>query len=120
MTEKPHTNRWLIAMRYGLPAVIVIGGLMTMVVSPKIDTAEGAMFIIGAGLSILMINVMYRLGVKGDHEIDVDEAARDYLDRTGHWPDEEWRPYFLEHGRWPDPSYHSGRGTQDRRRDLVA
>ncbi len=42
---------------------------------------------VGGGLSVLMINALYRLGVSGDEE------------RARH--EDGWR-YFEEHGEWPD------------------
>jgi hypothetical protein len=31
--------------------------------------------------------VLYRIGVEGDKERDREEAAREYFDKHGHWPD---------------------------------
>ena len=51
--------------RYGLPAVLVI-----------------------AGLAVLLLNWLFRLGAKGDEERDREVAAREEFARTGKWPDE--------------------------------
>ena len=40
------------------------------------------------GQPILLLNVLYRVGVSGDRERDDEEAARDYFDAHGRWPDE--------------------------------
>ena len=43
---------------------------------------------IGVGGSVLLLDVLYRVGVSGDGERDEEEAARAYLDEHGRWPDE--------------------------------
>ena len=49
----------------------------------------------GAGLAILLIGALVRIGTEGHRERDREEEAR---------------AYFSEHGRWPDePEQHSGR-----------
>jgi hypothetical protein len=49
---------------------------------------EGGLGIVGAGLAIWMINVLFRIGVSGDRERDAEEEARAHFDRYGRWPDE--------------------------------
>ena len=44
---------------------------------------------VGAGLSVLMLNWMFRLGVSGDDQREQEEQARRYLEKHGHWPDEK-------------------------------
>jgi hypothetical protein len=70
----------LIAVRYGIPAAVVLAGVILLALGPS---PEGAAAIVAAGLS------MYRLGVRGDRERDAEDAARAYFDRYGHWPDED-------------------------------
>ncbi len=43
---------------------------------------------VGSGLSILLLNALFRYGAQGDRERDAEDAAREYLARHGHWPDE--------------------------------
>jgi hypothetical protein len=43
----------------------------------------------GAGLAVLFLNVLFRLGVEGDREREEEEAARAFLDAHGYWPDED-------------------------------
>jgi hypothetical protein len=43
---------------------------------------------IGVAGSILLLNVLYRIGVSGDAERDREEAARTYFDEHGRWPDD--------------------------------
>jgi hypothetical protein len=78
-------------IRTWLPAIIVGTGVLLWVISPSVDTAEGSAGIIGAGLSIWLLNILFRIGVKGDIERDEENAARHYFDEHGHWPDERPR-----------------------------
>jgi len=45
--------------------------------------------LVGSGLSVLLLNWLFRLGVSGDKDRDREEAAREYFGAHGHWPDEE-------------------------------
>ena len=78
----------IVAVRYVLPAVIVLAGVIVLVVNRTLNGLEAFVLGLGAGLSVLLLNVLYRVGVKGDEERDAEEAAREYFDRHGHWPDE--------------------------------
>ena len=76
-------------IRYVLPALIVLAGALMMALTGPDDeryVAGGAM--IGAGLAVALINLMFRIGVSGDRERDREEEARAYFDRHGRWPDE--------------------------------
>jgi hypothetical protein len=44
---------------------------------------------IGVAGSVLLLNVLYRVGVSGDAERDREAEARDYFDEHGRWPDEQ-------------------------------
>ncbi len=79
----------MFAVRYGLPAVLVIAGFACLAVAPESTRLEGWAGFTGAGLSILLLNVLYRIGVAGDAERDTERDQRDFFDSHGHWPDEE-------------------------------
>jgi hypothetical protein len=81
------TARLMFAVRYVVPALVVLGGLVVMALGSEADV-EGGAGIVGAGLAVYAMNWLYRASVDGDRERDAEEAARDYLDRHGHWPDE--------------------------------
>jgi hypothetical protein len=78
----------MIAVRYGLPAAIVLAGVLALIFSHSINGLEGLAMGIGVAGSVLLLNVLYRVGVKGDVERDEEEAARVYFDEHGRWPDE--------------------------------
>ena len=80
-------SRLLIAMRYVLPAAVVFAGVIVMAFGSEADL-EGGAGIISAGLAIYAMSWLYRASVDGDRIRDEEEAARDYLDLHGHWPDE--------------------------------
>ena len=74
--------------RTWLPAIVVTGGIVLFLLDPSADTAMGSAGIIGAGLSIWLLNVLFRIGVKGDEERGDEDEARRFFDTHGHWPDE--------------------------------
>jgi hypothetical protein len=49
---------------------------------------DGFAILVGAGLSVALINVLFRLGASGDRERDDEERAREFFSEHGHWPDE--------------------------------
>lgn len=76
--------------RYVLPAVIVLVGLVFVAIDPARNW-EGAACLIGAGLSVSLLNILHRIGVHGDDDRDREAAQRRYFDQHGHWPDERPR-----------------------------
>ena len=72
------------AVRYGIPAVLFITG---MIVSAVASIAAGALFI-SAATAVLLLNLLFRIGVEGDKERDREDAARRYFDEHGRWPGE--------------------------------
>jgi hypothetical protein len=78
----------LIAIRYVVPGLVVLGGLLAVVLLRSAAAAEGAAAVIGAGLSTALLNLLYRVGVGGEKERDAEAAARDYYTAHGRWPDE--------------------------------
>jgi hypothetical protein len=78
---------WLNVVRYGIPLVLVVAGIVFAVVDHDGTGAETWAMFTGAGVSVLLLNVLYRMGVEGDHDRDREERAREYYDEHGHWPD---------------------------------
>jgi hypothetical protein len=78
----------LVVIRFVLPAVICLAGLGILVFGHGAAAIEGAAMMAGAGLSVALINVPVRMGNDGERDREREEAARRYLDRHGHWPDE--------------------------------
>jgi hypothetical protein len=82
-------GRVLLFVRYILPALICLVGFLLWALNPSLDTADGAAAIIGAGLSVYLLNFLHRMGVSGDRDRDKEQEARRYFDEHGRWPDEE-------------------------------
>ena len=78
---------WLLeVVRYGIPSVVVFGGIVVMAFGDE-NHLEGGAGIVSAGLAIFFLNWLFRTGVTGERERDAEEAAREYYDRHGRWPD---------------------------------
>jgi hypothetical protein len=73
-------------VRWILPAAICVAGIVMMIAAP--DIVEAGAMVVGAGLSVWLLNLLYRVGVTGDRDRQTEDAARDFYDRHGHWPDE--------------------------------
>jgi uncharacterized membrane protein YccC len=78
-------------VRYGLPAALVVAGFVLLFAAPESSRYEGFSMCVGAGLALLLLNVLFRIGAQGDRERDAEEAAREYFAAHGHWPDEKPR-----------------------------
>ncbi len=85
--ERPSNG--VLFVRYGLPAALILAGLVCLFAAPAGSAFHGWALFTGAGLSLLLLSVLYRIGVRGDSERDDEEAAREY---------------FAEHGEWPESS----------------
>jgi hypothetical protein len=77
------------AVRYALPAVLLLAGIVLFAIEPNSIGLEGLAMAVGAALSLLLLNLLFRAGVRGDRERDREEEAREYFGRHGRWPDEE-------------------------------
>jgi hypothetical protein len=84
----PHSRAYvwlLVGIRYVLPVVVTLCGLVFMALGGETDL-EGGASLVSAGLAIYFLNWLYRIGVQGDRERDSEEAAREYFARHGRWP----------------------------------
>lgn len=76
-------------VRYGLPAGLVLAGFVLLFAAPESTRYEGFAMCIGAGLSLFLLNWLFRLGASGDREREDEDAAREYFAQHGRWPDEK-------------------------------
>lgn len=74
-------------VRYGIPLLLCLAGMVVFVTSGRIGVSAGAMFL-SAATAVLLLNVIYRIGVEGDRDRDREEKARRFFDEHGRWPDE--------------------------------
>ena len=78
---------WMLALiRYVLPGIVLLAGLVVMALGSESDL-EGGGGIVSAGIAIFFINWLFRTGAAGDHEREAEERAREYFDLHGRWPD---------------------------------
>jgi hypothetical protein len=78
----------MVAVRYVLPAVVILVGVVIFIFDSSLIGLEGFVLFTAAGSSILLLNVLHRSGVSGDKERDAEEEARAYFDEHGRWPDD--------------------------------
>lgn len=79
----------MFAVRYLLPlGIIAIGFLILLVYGTDEIALWGFTAMLGGGLSIFFLNWLFRLGRSGDVERQREAAAREFLEKHGHWPDE--------------------------------
>ena len=79
----------LFLVRWVLPSLVIVAGFVVLAVRRDTIGLEAFAMLTGAGLSIWLINFLYRLSVSGDRDRDDEDRARRYFDEHGHWPDEE-------------------------------
>jgi hypothetical protein len=82
---------WLFAFRYAIPAVLIVFGVVYAIVDWPTG-AEAFSLFAGAGLSIVLLNVLFRIGVQGEAEREAEVDAREHFTEHGEWPDEKARP----------------------------
>jgi protein-S-isoprenylcysteine O-methyltransferase Ste14 len=85
------TRLWLplLIAAFGIVLIVVgHGSYSNLVNTHSLESATGVSLVIVA-VMVWMINWLYRLGVSSNEERDDEERARDYFDRTGHWPEDE-------------------------------
>jgi hypothetical protein len=88
-TESRRTSSGMLIVRYGIGGVIVLGAIVLLIVSPGGIGVDGFAIAAGGGLSVLMINFMYRLSVSSELDRNREEQARVYLEEHGEWPEDD-------------------------------
>ena len=58
--QVPRRSFGLLLLRYGIGAVMVLAGLVMLIVDPSGLGAEGFAMAVGGGLSVLLINFLFR------------------------------------------------------------
>jgi hypothetical protein len=77
------------AVRYWLPVALVLAGIVSLFVIDSSDRFEAFAMLVGSGLSVALLNVLFRYGSRGDRERQAEDDAREYYAEHGRWPDEE-------------------------------
>lgn len=82
-------NAALSFVRTVVPVILVIAGVLVVVIGKVSEhSLEVGIPVLSAGLSIWFVNFLWRVGVSGDRDRDVETDARAYFAEHGHWPDE--------------------------------
>jgi hypothetical protein len=90
----------MLLVRYGLGGLMVIGGLVMLVISPAGLGIDGFAIAAGGGLSVVLFNALFRLGLSSEADRGEEEQARVYFDEHGEWPEDKPR----EGRRWVVPA----------------
>jgi threonine/homoserine/homoserine lactone efflux protein len=72
-------------------AAVGIAGIIAGHGSTRSPAAAGGVVLIGVALIVWLINWMFRLSIESNRDRDVEEEARDYYARHGHWPSDDPR-----------------------------
>jgi hypothetical protein len=75
-------------VRYGIPLILCVAGVVFAIVDYEGTGLETWAMFTGAGVSVLLLNVLHRMGVDGDVDRDRERRAREYFDEHGRWPDQ--------------------------------
>ena len=78
-------------VRYGLPAALIVAGFVLLFAAPDSTRYEGFSMCVGAGLALLLLNVLFRSAPRAIRSASEEDAAREYMAEHGHWPDEKRR-----------------------------
>lgn len=76
----------MVIVRYVLPAIVVLAGIVVMALGGEANV-EGGAGILSAGVAIYLANWLVRLGRSGERERAAEDRAREFFDEHGRWPD---------------------------------
>ena len=85
----PASDLGMLIVRYGIGGVMVLGGIVMLAINPAGVGVDGFAMAVGGGLSVLMLNFMFRLSVSSEGDREREEQARVYFDEHGEWPEDE-------------------------------
>src|SRR3954447_9182377 len=89
MSQHQEYRRTLIFVRYVLPALLTLAGLILIVIKPEGASLHGGLGIIGAGLAAFLFAFLAKVSMSGDAFRDREEEPRRFFDEHGYWPDED-------------------------------
>jgi hypothetical protein len=79
----------MFVVRYGIAGALIVAGQVVLITDSGPTGAgwEGWALFTGAGIAVLLLNLLFRMGVEGDRDREREESARRYFDAHGRWPD---------------------------------
>ena len=78
--------------------MLVIAGFVILFTVDGNLRWDGWAMCVGAGLAILLLNVLFRYGSQGDQEREQEAAARDFYAEHGYWPESPRADHRSGHG----------------------
>jgi hypothetical protein len=93
----------LFAVRYGIGGVMILAGVVALVAVGGETGAYGFSMAVGAGLSVMLLNLLYRMSVSDSRDRAREEEARRYFDEHGAWPDDDEPRQRFRGRRWTLP-----------------
>jgi hypothetical protein len=81
----------MLIVRYGLGGVMILGGVVMLIASPASLGVDGFAMAVGGGLSVVLLNFLFRLSISSEADRAEEEQARVYFDEHGEWPEDKPR-----------------------------
>jgi hypothetical protein len=81
----------MLVVCYGICAVMILCCVVMLFVSSANLGVYDFSMAVGGGLSVVLINFMFRLSLSSEDDRAEEERARDYFDEHGEWPEDEPR-----------------------------
>ncbi|MBB4662271.1 hypothetical protein [Conexibacter arvalis] len=72
-------------VRYGLPALIAIAGLVFLIAGSGGAATAFGIVLLGIALLVLLANLFARLSISSEDDREREQRARDRYTRTGRW-----------------------------------
>ena len=66
----------MLVVRYGLGAVMILGGIVMLIISPASLGVDGFAMAVGGGLSVVLFNVLFRLSVSSEDDRERRRSGR--------------------------------------------
>jgi hypothetical protein len=73
-------------VRYGLPAAILVAGIVVIAVGSGASTKVLGIVLVGVALLVFGVNVLARLTISSQVDRDREQQARERFTREGRWP----------------------------------
>ncbi len=79
----------LFALRYVVPILLLVAGLIILVAAPESTRYDGFGLCWGAAFALFVFAQLIRLNTSGAGDRDREEAARDFYSKHGYWEDDD-------------------------------
>ena len=80
-----HPMRPILLVRYGIPILLAIAGVVLIVIGGDAPLGAG-ITLLGIAVIVLVRNAFARISISSQDDRDREEAARETFTRTGRWP----------------------------------